>query len=576
MFATPFERAARRQVRARLRSSEILWREYLPRRRIERWRLVGQRFLVLMSPLMVATAIFAVFVAAVLQLGVGLLLEEGPLVGTDNGPLLPLAFNSVFLTGATLLGISALRSVLIRSKQLTWCAYYPVADSDFRRERVMKGAWFLFCGPLLTAPVYIWLAQGGELSIFGWLTLVAMAIAQGLVCGALVIVCVGYARKPWSKDRLAVSGVLFVFVGTFLAFGGAYLLVYERQISWAVFLLLPSGWINGAFHYGLLEGQSAAWLLLCPAIAVIAAAWCWLQSPYRVVEFTFPVPCEAEAEFAPSALCKPPASRWTNTEAHSAAGDFPAIASETDGLPGTITEQSLLALINGSRHGWIERFTIGRLTERQRLLIESRAGALDPWPLAWYAAALCLLLAGIPVPFHPRSDDLFSVFGFAGLFLATIDVRPDSPRFRSTHGWMDYNPVGFCELGSTVLRVASWRIVAIAPLALAAMVARCFLSGFAWYWAAARLIAAVVAVLALRATIYYLAVSERTNDTSHYRILALWAICVPAICGGSLAVAFAPSAIWSLAAAAIVALTAWLFGRYYARAFDRGDFDIVR
>lgn len=133
MLATPLKRAIRRQVRARLRSSEILWREYLPRRRIERWRLAGHLLLAFMSPLMVAAIVFGLFMAAVLQLGVGLLEKKGPLVGTDNGSLLPLASNSILLSGAILVGVSALRSVLIRSKQLTWCAYYPVADSDFRR-----------------------------------------------------------------------------------------------------------------------------------------------------------------------------------------------------------------------------------------------------------------------------------------------------------------------------------------------------------------------------------------------------------------------------------------------------------
>ena len=83
MFATPLERAVRRQVRARLRSSEILWREYVPRRRIERWRAAGRLgYAVFMTwALMLMTAVFAV-----VQIGLGVLADKGPFAGKGNGP----------------------------------------------------------------------------------------------------------------------------------------------------------------------------------------------------------------------------------------------------------------------------------------------------------------------------------------------------------------------------------------------------------------------------------------------------------------------------------------------------------
>ena len=130
MFATPWERAVRRQVRARLRSSELLWREYLPRRRIERWCMVGRFF----RPLVFVFGIPLMAVMfALLQLGLGLLADQGPMVGKHNGPILPLAFNAVLLIGVGFTAIADLRKALTRSKELAECAYFPMSDRDFRR-----------------------------------------------------------------------------------------------------------------------------------------------------------------------------------------------------------------------------------------------------------------------------------------------------------------------------------------------------------------------------------------------------------------------------------------------------------
>lgn len=159
MFATPLERAVRRQVRARLHSSDVLWREYLPRRRIERWgmaRRIGGASLFTLGLLTMA-AMFAV-----MQVGLGILATQGPNAGKHNGPFLPLAFNAMLLTGASLARISDLRKALTRSNLLATCAYFPVADRDFRRQCI--SAWAgLAASFIFTPAVFSWLAHGREL-----------------------------------------------------------------------------------------------------------------------------------------------------------------------------------------------------------------------------------------------------------------------------------------------------------------------------------------------------------------------------------------------------------------------------
>lgn len=592
MFATPLERAVRRQVRARLRSSELLWREYLPRRRIERWHLAGRLLLVLLTPLMLAVAIFALYMAAVVQLGIGLVEKEGPLVGTDNGPLLPLAFNSIIFTGATLLGISELRSALTRSKNLARCAYFPVADANFRRERVMKTAGYWLYA-LFTAPVFIWLARGHELSVFSWLIVVSMAVSQGLVCVAWVIACVGYSPKPWSTDWLSFAGLLLLVGGLFLSFGGAHLRAYERPISWAAFLLLPGGWVNGAFHYGLLEDHPAAWLLLVPAMVLLAAAWRWLHSPYTAIEFVFDAPCEAEAIFAPATLRKPPRSRWAEPRRPSAAADFPATAPAGEGLesPQAITERSLLAPLNWSRHNWLERFALRRLTDRQWMFIEFRTGESSPLRFGWYvyASAGCFIAAACsPLLAKPEieivvkgltiaglPEAMFSLFGFLGLMLATVDLDTLKGR-ASTAAWEDYHPVGFRELVATSVRIAFWRMMAIAPLALAAIVARYWLGGADWYWAALGLIDAGVLVATEHRLGALNKISLRIDGRARWRMDPLWFVCQTLVACGFVALVFVVSPMWDSLIALVAAFAAWLVEHYYSRTFDRGDFDIVR
>jgi len=580
-IGSKFERRMRSLVRQEVRSSDVLWREYLPRRRMARWDKAGA------VTLIVITALGCPMMAACFSLpflGIGIFVEEGPHAGQGNGDLLPLAFQAITTAGWLAGIVFGLRRALYRSRDLALLAYFPLPDQRHLRRQIVEVA----CASVLIVltmgcVVLAYLAWQSDLNWGRWIVATALVALQMVVFTSTAIVAVVYLR-PRLSEAIVLLGVVVPLVagGPMASLGGVMLLPFERPIAWPVSALLPTGWVNGAFRYGLLAGQPAGWLFLAPAFAVVAMAIKWLRQPrYAIQEFSSLDESETVAVLEAGSPLPPKWSRLFESARRTSRSDIEPVDVD-ESLDMELSAQ--LALADGQflaprawpRRDWVERFVLSRLSERQRTIVEFRCGETARWTTAWFVSQFAFFIA-IPIAIvavQPEPAIAFTIT--AAIAFATFNIprepHPAPVKFNALYA---YFPVGFRELSVTLMKAAIWRIVVTLPPGLTFSLIAAWLSGVPVATVATHVAAAVLVVVAGNAFVFLLVVSGSTNDTVRWYVFLLWSLALIIIGPITLATFLLP-ARWALFAAAVAAIAAGVFWTFYAWLFERGGIDIDR
>jgi hypothetical protein len=409
--------------------------------------------------------------------------REGP----GNGPATALLLWAIFLLGLAAVSASSFRRQLLQSPDVAVLAHLPVDDNAHLRRHLRDcGFSSIFIASML-APGYGYLAWSQGFSTGAWVAAAAFAILQGFMFAAVGLLLVG--RAP--GIALAIVGSALMMTSGVVGFIGPLLPSLGVNLSWVGLFVLPTGWINGTFYFGLVEGHVTGWLLLVPAFGVIVLAARRAAQPFAIKELSY----------LPGGTVRViPAKDWTLAagpagiaeEAQEPVRPVVPVAEIAD----RIRRRAFLAPADSESHGWVERCFARRLNRRERAIADFLLGGRQPrwtvfWQCAVWATMACLAILTIPVP----ADWVLFLVGpslYLVLFLTLFGaLTPPGPDLGAVPGHAVF-PVGYREISRVWLKWAAVKnVLVLLPLALV------YGAAAAWRCGAPVLLGLLVAVKAV-------------------------------------------------------------------------------
>ncbi len=207
---------------------------------------------------------------------------------------------------------------------------------------------------------------------------------------------------------------------------GFLLRPYLEGLCWLGFLSLPTGWVNGAFYYGLLLGHPTGWLWLLPVPFLFLLTHRRLAGHFAIREFTLLPTDEVEAE--PEASCAHLKGRFRPPLPYRKATLEPVVTVSEEDAEQKARERSLRAGFDWQRLGWIERLYGRWLTPRERAIAEMYLGGRPPrWSLwwKWMLAVSGSVLTLLSVPAAPDWISFLAAASGAYAFFALLLLGPD-------------------------------------------------------------------------------------------------------------------------------------------------------
>jgi len=360
------ERALRDRVHAEVGRSDALWQEYLRRHWPYRLRHVRKALYIALSALFLLGA--TVLMPAFLNmwcLGLGTfdpnIRDPAPIMHMRNEIGQALLTQAEFLTAIALCGACWLWTLRWKSSDIILPAYLPMSDAEYRAKVFKRAVWNY-------GVVIAWFAAFGygywgwfnNFTVRDWFVASALVLLQGVVVVALA----AWLQGRFSQVVTGSGGAVFLVV-FFTAFVDTTHPVVEDR-TWIGMALMPAGWVSAAFKYGLVRRNPAGWLWILPAAALILLGWRRLQLPYAIREFVFHGRREVEAipEERSAALKGPQFPLLTvppkSEEPRLAAADAAR----------RIRDAGVVSLDAGPRRGWLERWIRGRLSARERVILD--------------------------------------------------------------------------------------------------------------------------------------------------------------------------------------------------------------
>ncbi len=231
--------------------------------------------------------------------------------------------------------------------------------------------------------------------------------------------------------------------------------------------LTPAGWVNAAFYYGLARANPAGWLWLVPALALVALACRRARLPYAIREFRFLPRGEAEGlpEECSRAFTGP--QSWLLPLLRGVDKPEPRLT-EGDAVR-RVRAGALAEFAAGRRSGWLERFIVGRLSSRDRVVLNCMfVPRLRFWTWTWWwnwlaigtTVLIVLWLARIfvqPDPSAPMLGLLLYMLYFCGPGVGMGRARP------LPNNWL---PISDSEVCRLYWKVHAWATLCAAPLFL--------------------------------------------------------------------------------------------------------------
>jgi hypothetical protein len=464
------ERALQRRVLAEVRRSPALWEAYVKRRWARRikWALEVLPRMVLGPVLAVGVAVILAAVISCLWIGIGLLSKNDtprpdPAFLLGNGSEIGLLVQAMCLTVLAFAQAGLLRTGLWQSKELADLAYLPIRDTVHLREVIRDLVWG---GALtiayLTSFSYGYWAWSNGFSLGGWIAAAALAVLQGLVASAMAVALQGrfFGMPIW----LAIAGLLIA--GIAAGIGGCYLRLYLEGCAWIGMILMPAGWVNAAYQYGLVQHNPAGCLWCIPVLPLLLHAWRRLRGPLAIREFIFHPSGSAEAIPDDGSLA------FKGKRFFTPLGQPPAIRvqerlSDADALR-RIHEAITLGRDN-RRRGWLERLILRYLSPRDRAILDCMFVPIYrffTWTWWWNwtcLAALALLLIALVGEFRQDARELAMLTGIPFMvvlvgpsaLIGRMWLRPDC--------WL---PIGEGEVGRLLWKIHLVVMACLGPLFL--------------------------------------------------------------------------------------------------------------
>ena len=384
IFPTRFERTLIKNARRDCRENPA-WRWRARINRICRW---GERILGGFAALLVTgTAIYTLLILSFVLLSGVRMFSGKTWIPTASGQLLPLALLAVASLGsAGRLGYSW-RQGLAKFKFLAIHATLPFPDRKlFAEQRNMMLCWSVI-PTLLSAIVLGVLALQAQISLIGWFATLVLLFAQwAMIYHTSLAVCL-LLERPRRNSMVAAGLFMMAINSLFLAAFGPYQADHAQGLAGFAFTFLPTGWIFGAFYYGVLHAEWRGLLFMLPTIAFLCYARRLVAIRLRIFGFIFDQPSSV-------ALCWFPIEELENERRRNEAA-VDLIAFRTRELPAQApwqAEEIRLAMFPFEYyeiHGRLDRW----FARRTAIVLESACGnALRGPGIFVIACAACFFL----------------------------------------------------------------------------------------------------------------------------------------------------------------------------------------
>lgn len=573
----------------RIRRSPRLREQYDGgRKRVGRFRsalgcLFSALLLIALLPIALAAA-FVPWLAPAVVLG---------WIAGQGGAAMDSVLGFVSLAGsviAYLVGFG-LVSGLRRSHELAILAHLPISDQDivrvFQRDALSPGVLLLLPCVLFYATFALRRGLPGA-SALGTVALGSLELGCVLALAALFA---GLLPR-----RLAMIGFLGVIVAasTGLAALVMDLLNLAAPIPWpglaqAAKLLLPTGWVNAAVQYGLVEGETAAWLMLVPVgllLLSMPAALERLRSAYHVRELRLVDRETAEAVFEDESLWR----GWFRQRVLGESGRPAAVpeshqgeAFDAEAARQRVLSREFLDGWNWQEQGFVERTAASLLTRRQRDIVEFLLAKPPEWTRVLTVVVLAGLFPVLAIEFLLAPPALFSCVLSAMLVLGGALVVTSRTTWTSADRMCSpafaHVPIGYGEIMRAVMIAGTVRALMLLPVVI--------LAG-ASFFLSRGLDPLEGAMVGVRSTLIAVAIHYwsflifRQNVTSHGPVLTNL---VQIVAYPLLVVSFGVSAValvfpgvtepWNTLAAGGMFGSGWLVCRYDKWRFNRGTYDLI-
>ena len=561
--APAFEASLRRRVRAELRKSPELWREYKIHRKVRRPRQYTW-LLRLLGPLLVCSAV----------------------LGGRASILVGLSILTLYATGSAFLRAVQLLRGLWVSGELLICAPLPIPDEDFFRYQwrrfLAASAWMLWAFAVVYVLIAIAPGRGPDRAVPAFL----LASAQwAVLVGSAAALAAWFPRR-----KLSGIGLSFCIAAIALAFARTPAREILESTSGRILLALPAGWVGFAFLGGVLRGAPLALAWAAPAaagLALLVLAKRRLAAGYRLREIHMPRP-------AAELLLEQEVRSALERESRETPADPAETAARRDdyyrAMPlanvDSIRDRAFLTPDIRPYAGPLERLFARWLTARERSLAEVMMGPKLGLRSKFKTGAL---VSGFGVAFalldRGRTPVVHAVVAIV-LGLLLLDAGWPGFRLYSCAGkFMPAHavwPVGYREVSRLYFKLAAVRILAWLPLGLAYGAAAGSIAPMLGPWGGMEF-ALKVAWLAAAAQPLLMAgrYSSGTNDTSPLTARGCFGLLLPAAgvmvpLLGSLAGLFTLSLPFSILSGAGMALVSLGFWAYYGFLYERCRLDVLR
>lgn len=542
-----FERKLRRRVRAEVRASVALRKEYRHAHRGRRWWNVQ------LTPNVYRLLFWFV---ALNFLGRSLMPVEQVL-----------AFIWVWAMAAALWRTTQLQSTLYFAPELNLFNHLPISDHD-----IFQVQWRKFLRGSLR-PAIDFAVLYGALAFrmgAGWQSPVA-----GLLFGAVqALFNIGIAAGLMGfgfRRGLPVAALLFYVGGIGLLFFGSGFPELVTWLSCAAYWIPPAGWIQYALGFSISQGPVSDWVPCLIAGTVLAAypvARQRLQRGYVLNEAVFAQAFRLSATGEAAALrLKDHGAKFTQSE---------------QDVSASVKGRAFLDRLDWRKAGWVERMVSVILTEREKAIAEFLTAANPRWTRSFRTMIIVGVLLVIAAKvFSLQFLSGFGVMIFVAVFLlmgggnqawrgfglaATVGLPPPLYAFY---------PLSFAELHRTIVKIMLMRYLLLLPLlAGAAYVLTTslnFTSHQIFVIGGKIILTGIIAqpMLAL------MPFSAASNDSSRFRFA------IPALIYGLLALTgggvfvFVDDVLTSFFAGLIGTLLCWVAPYLYGRRFNRNKFDLL-
>ncbi|MGA2557508.1 MAG: hypothetical protein ABSG04_14675 [Verrucomicrobiota bacterium] len=530
-----FEKAARQRVRAEVRASESLRKEWRLARAAarRRWGIRPWMYRLGFLGFLMTSAVFARLVTV--EYVVALIL--------------------LWTLATTFFRASQFRSALYDDPRLIVFDYWPISDAAIFRaqwNRFLRGTWWTLLDFALG--YFILLAHSGD----SWHALaggVVLGAVQWVFIVAMAVCLVAFARPKY----IAFPGILFLAASfVFLLGGGGHpgVSAWLSNFAWCV---PPAGWIvqslgvsnsSGLLHQVVPVVLSAAVLALAPIAFQRVRQGFLLSEPRPATDGRTPELIEFGQRQAQSA----------------------------NDVRAAIARRQFLAGLDWQNAGFLERLFSRHLNARERTVAEFLLAGNPGWS-AWLKGALPYSLVALVVlwlfgrSLMPTPGTLVVMVGaMAAVSMLASPRGFHLPREGGLQSpYYAVYPIGFGELTRVLLKVNLTKTFVLLFCLLAVFMSfGGFQSLSVWdglRWVALALVAQPLLVIAT--------ISPNTNDT-HTSGLAWLIIALMLVLMGAGATFYFAARWWVVAPAGILAAAISIFGLLlYGRAFNRSRFDLV-